>query len=354
MRLRRSLLPLLTVPFWSLFGVVTGIQIWTSMIEHNHSLPRIVGYQVLVWNGWALLGWPLAWFVRRLPLLPLRVSRAAAHLGGAAVAGFLHALWCVGLVLAVRPYDRMNPTAFGPQLATVIRAYLPFELIVYLLVALAVQAGEIYQRSREHERQAAQLERSLAEARLHALELQIQPHFLFNTLNAVSALVRTGRNAEATTMIGGLSDLLRYALERGGEQRVPLDDEIAVLRRYLEIQALRFPDRLRFDIELAPGVGRAAVPVLLLQPLAENAVRHGIAASEAPGEIRVHAWRRDGALEIELFNTGTLPERVDTGIGLANTRARLEQLYGADQRFALEPRDGGVVAHVTLPWREAP
>jgi two-component system LytT family response regulator len=225
-------------------------------------------------------------------------------------------------VLAIVPYDKMNPTRFGPQLVNVVLAYMPLEVAVYLLVALAGHAVDYYARYREREVQAAELERLLAEARLHALQLQIRPHFLFNTLNSISALVRTGDAAKAATMINRLSELLRYALERSEDQRVPLDDEIAVLRGYLEIQAVRFEDRLSWDIDVEPAACRGAVPVLLLQPLAENAVMHGIARSQAAGAIRVRARRAGEALEIEMFNTGRLLADDGEGIGLANTRAR--------------------------------
>jgi len=353
MSLRRRHFGLLVVPFWTLFGAVSGLQIWISMIAHGHSLPRVVFYQMMVWNGWSLLTPLVLRLVRAVPLVPLRARNLAVHVGCALVTGFVHALWCVTLVLAIVPYDKMNPTRFGPQLVNVVLAYMPLEVAVYLLVALAGHAVDYYARYREREVQAAELERLLAEARLHALQLQIRPHFLFNTLNSISALVRTGDAAKAATMINRLSELLRYALERSEDQCVPLDDEIGVLRGYFEIQAVRFEDRLSWDIDVEPAASRGAVPVLLLQPLAENAVMHGIARSQAAGAIRVRARRAGEALEIEMFNTGRLLADDGEGIGLANTRARLKQLHGAAASLALEPLDGGVVARVTLPWSEA-
>jgi len=193
---------------------------------------------------------------------------------------------------------------------------------------------------------------SLSEARLHALELQIQPHFLFNTLNSISALVRTSRDREAVTMIAGLSDLLRYSLDHAGEQRVALAQELAVIERYLEIERLRFPDRVAFEIEVPAAVRRAAVPALLLQPLVENAIRHGIAPLAAPGRVALRA-RRDGAwLRIALFNTGRLAAEYRAGVGLRNTMDRLRHLYRGDHRFELRAEDGGVVAELAVPWSE--
>jgi LytS/YehU family sensor histidine kinase len=151
-------------------------------------------------------------------------------------------------------------------------------------------------------------------------------------------------------MIGGLAELLRYALDRAGSQRVTLGEEAEMLRRYLDIQRLRFADRLTVDVEVDDDARGAEVPVLLLQPLAENAIRHGIAPSAGPGRVTVRAGRRNGALRIEMFNSGRLAEPVEPGIGLSNTVARLQQLYGSEQRFELRGEPGGVTAVVTIPW----
>src|SRR4051795_5110540 len=188
----------------------------------------------------------------------------------------------------------------------------PVELILYLVVAGIAQA--------------MQLQTSLTNARLHALELQLQPHFLFNTLNTISSLVRTEQNNEAVGMIAGLSDLLRYTLDHAGRQQVTLDEESAMLRRYLEIQQGRFPDRLTFSIDISPDVRRAAVPTFILQPLAENAIRHGLARSAGAGVVNVRAFRSGDGVRIEMFNSGSLAPAQDGGIGLTNTRERLRQL----------------------------
>lgn len=174
-------------------------------------------------------------------------------------------------------------------------------------------------------------------------------------MNAISSLVRNRRNDEAVTMISGLSDLLRYTLDHAGDQQVALEDELHVLRRYLEIQHVRFPDRMTFDIDLAPDARRAAIPALLLQPLAENAVRHGIARSAAPGVIEVRAFRSDGRLRIDVFNSGSIapvPSDEGSGIGLRNTRARLQHLYGDAGTFELLHARDGVVASLSIPWSE--
>jgi LytS/YehU family sensor histidine kinase len=194
------------------------------------------------------------------------------------------------------------------------------------------------------------LERSLTDARLHALELQLQPHFLFNTLNAIAGLVRGNRKEQAVTMIAGLADLLRYSLDHAGRQRVPLVEEIGMLERYLEIENARFPDRMSFKVSVAENASRAAVPILILQPLAENAVRHGIARSSAAGSIEVEASRIGDRLQIRMRNSGNLDTASVDGIGLKNTRERLANLYGGTGHFALSQYEGGVLAVIDLPW----
>lgn len=160
------------------------------------------------------------------------------------------------------------------------------------------------------------------------------------------------RNNEAVTMIAGLSDLLRYTLDHAGEQRVPLEDEANITRRYLEIQRTRFPDRMTYEIAVAPDALRAAVPTLILQPLAENAIRHGVAQSAAAGRVEIRAFREDDNLRLDVFNTGKLAAGHTLGIGLRNTIARLRHLYGDHQPFGIRQAELGVVASVTIPWSE--
>jgi two-component system LytT family sensor kinase len=254
--------------------------------------------------------------------------------------------------VVLRPYDHMGTKRFPQAFGQIAASGLPLQLMVYCGVLAAHYAAEYYGKFRERERAAARLEVSLADARLHALELQIQPHFLFNTLNSISALVRAAQPAEAVTMIAGLSDLLRYTLDHAGGQRVTLDDELTITRRYLEIERVRFPDRMSFELDATPEVRRAVVPTLLLQPLAENAIRHGIARQVAPGRVSIRARREGEHLRIEVFNTGTLAAERRAGVGLRNTEDRLQHLYGDAHAFELRSAEGGVLASVSLPWSE--
>jgi len=335
----------LAAGFWFFFGLITGIQVWISMLEHHHSVPRLLGHYILIWEGWLLPTAAIWWLARRFPIIPLRLGNLAIHLLAAAGIAVVHILYWIGLMLLIKPFDRMTAPASEVSVVNWFLSRSPLELILYCLVLGAVLAAGYYQRS-------AQLEASLADARLHALELQLQPHFLFNTMNAISSLVRNRRNDEAVSMMAGLSELLRYTLDHAGEQHVALEDELAILRRYLEIQHSRFPDRMSFAIDLSPDVRRAAIPTLLLQPLAENAVRHGIALSAAPGVVEVRAFREGNSLRIEVFNSGALGAASGRGIGVRNTRERLRQLYGDAARFDLAQDDGGVRASVSIPWKE--
>jgi two-component system LytT family sensor kinase len=186
---------------------------------------------------------------------------------------------------------------------------------------------------------ASQLQAQLAQSQLQALKMQLHPHFLFNTLHAISSLMR--RDVEAAErMIARLSDLLRLTLENVGAQETSLRQELEFLERYLEIEQTRFRDRLQVKMEIEPETLDARVPNLILQPLVENAVRHGVTPHAGPG----------------LINGAGLPDarraQIKEGVGWANTRARLEQLYGADHLFDLSNRDeGGLVVSLTIPFR---
>jgi LytS/YehU family sensor histidine kinase len=270
---------------------------------------------------------------------PPRRSNLVIHAVVALVMAVAHIAYWIWLTISIRPYDDMTIREFGPVFLPSMMTRLPLELAIYLATLFI-----------GHTRT---LEQSLTRARLHALELQIQPHFLFNTLNAISSLVRAKQNDQAVELIAGLSDLLRYSLDHAGEQRVPLEQEAAMLERYLGIQQVRFADRLDVHIDVADDAKRGAVPMLILQPLAENAIRHGIARAASAGRVEVRAFRRDGMLEIEMFNTGSLAQKNGNGIGLTNTAERLRQLYGDAHRFELRERDGGVVAEISIPWSAA-
>jgi two-component system LytT family sensor kinase len=227
---------------------------------------------------------------------------------------------------------------------------------IYCLILLARHALDYYRRYTAGERRAAQLQTQLAEAQLQALKMQLQPHFLFNTLHSISALVYKDVEA-ADRMIARLGDFLRLTLENSGTQEVSLQQELEFLKCYLEIERIRFQDRLTTTLRIDAQALDVQVPNLILQPIVENAIRHGVAPRSTPGQIDILAERKNGTLRIRIKDNGpglTLNRSLDSnfkeGVGLANTRARLEQLYGAAHRFELanDPR-GGLVVTLEIP-----
>jgi two-component system LytT family sensor kinase len=227
------------------------------------------------------------------------------------------------------------------------------QLLVYLAVLAAGFAREFFRRDQRRQQQAAQLQAQLAEARLDALRMQINPHFLFNTLHAVSALVERDPGG-VRRMIARLSELLRYTIDSHATDEVPLRDELAFLRRYIEIMEVRFQGKLRVAMNIDADTQGALVPNLILQPIVENALEHGVNRTAGEGQIEIAARREGTRLVLSVRDNGPgLDAQNASGVGLANTRARLEQLYG--DRASLELADaegGGVLAQIALPYRE--
>jgi signal transduction histidine kinase len=304
-----------------------------------------------------------------LPLLPVVVLLAnrlpldrgrpapviAVHILATMALVLVHEAVTARVLLTLLPSPPISYFIFFTKLVTFRFAV---DALVYWGVVGAVHAVRATRLAREREQTAVRLEASLATARLTALREQLQPHFLFNSLNAVSTLALRGEPEAVTRALSTLSDLLRIALDTGQTQEVPLAEELAFLDRYLELQQLRFGDRLTVVREVDDEALNAAVPVMLTQPLVENAVRHGIAQEPGPGRLAIRVRRRDGTIEIEVEDSGPgfgpASPRGD-GIGLANTRARLAGLYGEAQRLELGTAPGGGArVRVTLPYRPLP
>jgi hypothetical protein len=226
-----------------------------------------------------------------------------------------------------------------------------FYFLIGLLVMLAgAGVHALYRRDRERQLTAAQLESKLTRAQLRILEMQMQPHFLFNALNGIMVLIREDPG-RAARMIARLSDFLRSGLQRADMREVPLRNELEVVDSYLEIELLRFGDRLTVDRHVDEEVLEALIPPMILQPLVENAIRHGVAQRRGPVTLEIVARRRNGFLDIRVRDDGaglkSPPEALREHIGLGNTRSRLEQLYGRSHILSVEPRPGGGV-EVTL------
>jgi LytS/YehU family sensor histidine kinase len=230
-------------------------------------------------------------------------------------------------------------------------------VLAYGSLAGLVHAVYFYRRARERERRAVVLESNLAKARLHTLQAQLQPHFLFNALNAVSTLLHRDARA-AQDALTSFSELLRLALNQSEKQEVFLREDLLFLERYVEIQRTRLGDRFAFEQTVEPSTLNCLVPTLFLQPLVENSIRHGIELSSNPGLVRI-AIRPNGErllLTVEDNGVGlaAAEQQRKTGTGLANLRARLEALYGRDQKLEVVSRpEGGVAVRLEIPLRHA-
>src|SRR5262245_19972223 len=315
---------------------------------------------------WALLTPVILWIGRRFPIERRNwLRRTALHLL------FAVCFSVIPLALESAVFPRMG--LFPSIMQGFVNTFL-FLLVVAFhsgivtyFMMLGLQSGfRYYHGYQERERQALQLELRASElhsqlmrARLSALKMQLQPHFLFNTLNAIMVLVRQREGERAEEMLAYLSDLLRCVLEDVEAQETPLRRELEYLKLYLNIEQARFRDRLNVEISTDPAILDAALPQMVLQPIVENAIRHGIGRSSAAGMIRIDASRVNDRLELRVEDDGpgfsllnSLPEK---GIGLANTRARLHQLYGAEASLTIENgRRRGAVVTLTLPYHVAP
>lgn len=229
------------------------------------------------------------------------------------------------------------------------------QLLVFFSILAAGFAREYFLRDQSRQRESVELQAQLAEARLDALRMQVNPHFLFNTLNAISALVERDP-AGVRRMIARLSELLRHTIDRNRTDEVPLREELAFIRRYIEIMEIRFQGRLRVRMEIENEVLDALVPDFILQPIVENALEHGVTRAAGAGEITIAA-RRDGDRVILTVrdNGPGISENVSSGgVGVANTRERIEHLYGDQGRLMLAPAaEGGTIAEIAIPFRAA-
>jgi two-component system LytT family sensor kinase len=235
---------------------------------------------------------------------------------------------------------------------------LDWALMTYAAIVGLSYALGYYRESRAREIKAAQLETSLAEARLKTLEAQLHPHFLFNTLHAISTLVHTKPDA-ADRMISRLSDLLRLAFESSGATGVSLQQELEFLQKYLEIEQTRFQDRLSVRFDIDPDTFDAEVPRLILQPLVENAIKHGVSPRSGPGLVAIAARRQGNALWLEVRDDGVgltagARNQLRNGIGLSNTRDRLACLYGDAHRLDFSDGAGGLAVRIEIPFRRVP
>lgn len=325
---------------------------WGRLSNRDLSFAHAFALQGAPWLVFASLAPSLAaWGVRYRFERPRRTRAIAANLAGALVTVTLFALFSATTDHFFGLAEPRDPFWLHFRNSWVYQS--PFAVLSYGATVGAGYAAEYTRRSRE----LAQLQTELTQAQLSALRMQLNPHFLFNTLHTIAAFVREHDERQAVELIERLGDVLRHVLRSSNELEAPLAGEVDFLQKYLEIEQARFGDRLVVSFAIDDDVGQALVPQLIVQPLVENALRHGLAPRAAPGKLAVTAHRRNGSLEVRVTDDGLgLRDGWDAedGLGLPNVRARLSRMYGAAGRLALaQPPGGGVIATVTLPFHEA-
>jgi two-component system, LytTR family, sensor kinase len=358
----------LVAAVWLLVGIFEGT-LWVILIQAQGGKIEWRGLALGVLGFWglaALLAPALVWVASQARFERGRRLRSALAYLAALIAfiplmGILRQAWILWVVKQVAPFSLCAVVKLFPQLVSF---QLGGPILVYLVVVGACQAWDFYQRYRERERAAAALEleqarlrASLSEARLETLQMQLQPHFLFNALHAISTLILKGDTRGANEMLSHLSRFLRMTLDRADSPTVPLAAELDALDAYLRIQRERFRDRLHVTMEIDERALSAAVPNLVFQPLVENSIRHGIGSEIGSGTILVRAAVAGDRLALEVEDDGRgLPDGTvpANGIGLANVRERLEQLYPGTHEFALRERPGGgTIARIVIPFHLA-
>jgi two-component system LytT family sensor kinase len=343
---------LLAFGFWTLLGFAFGVQFHfaSEQIGNPVPWPRALLHSLSDWYVFAILSIPAVLLMRRWPIERPRLPGALLlHL----TASVIFSVTYVVLRAAIAVGQAPDPISFGEAFRTLLVKSWHFNLVVYWVVGAVTQAFDYYEKFRDRELRASELERRLTEARLQALQMQLNPHFLFNTLHAISVLMHKNVDA-ADAMLVRLSELLRHALEATNIQEVTLREELDFLSRYLEIERTRFGDRLHIELVIAPETLELLVPNLILQPVLENAIRHGIEPHARQGRIEVRSRRAGGVLCLSVRDNGggLTGSSVEEGVGLSNTRARLEQLYPRQHKFTLaNAAPGGVEVTLELPCR---
>jgi signal transduction histidine kinase len=344
--------------YLTVLSVTTALALVTAIecgsVTH---VPSLV-YGAVLWGWWALIAF-VAWkLAERLPPLSnLSFKTISIHLSMAALlgVGHLYLLWGVGFASVGWAYSQsahmmwvylFNWNRFG------------IEILLYGFVFGIVGVLQYRMRAQTGALHALALQQQLSAAHLRALQMQLEPHFLFNTLNAITTLVELGRQKQAAEMLRHLNAILKSTLQRNTPEKVPLSQELEIVESYLAIEQVRFADRLRFKIHVDPAALDGLVPCFLLQPIVENAIRHGIAHCETDGLLEASAVRDGSSLRLLVRDTGpgcaeTQPS--GSGIGLRNTRERLVHFYRNNFLMKAEPlATGGFEVTITIPYESGP
>jgi hypothetical protein len=349
---------------WGGIGLLDATQTVVSMraMGMHHAWGAVFAFQLLGWLPWALVTPVVLREVSRRPLLPRRAGflrTLGLHVLIWLATTLVADLWYAFLESTLNPWNPMQPpvpvgTLFVERLGDQSLA----SAMLYYCVAMACSVLDWRDRLARQREESARLAAALLQAQLDALRRQVEPHFLFNALNGVSGLVREQRGDEAVATIARIGDFLRHVLQEPGQLEVPLAEELRFATMYLDIQKLRFADRLRVQVDVAPGLEHALVPSLILQPLVENAVKHGISRRAQAGTIAIGAAREAERLVLTVYNDGPAlpgaPGGEGTSIGLANVRERLRGLHGEGASIDIRDVEArGVRVSIRVPLREA-
>jgi signal transduction histidine kinase len=345
---------------WTGLAVIAGTQWHLQSLHSGHPVTWFYALRLSLIEHWiyAVLTPFVLWICARLPFGRRGwLLTALVHTLG--VAAFL--LMFVGIRMALGPVYDPSSGKLAHASWSLFRGLLleyPYDALwMYGGIVAVSQGWDYYRKYKERELRASRLEAQLAQAQLKMLKMQLDPHFLFNTLHSISSLMHEDVEA-ADEMVARLSELLRMSLDNMNEHEITLKREMEFMEGYLAIQQTRFRDRLRVCVSIDPRSLDAMVPTMILQPLVENAVRHGVASRSTAGKVEIRSELRDDRLRLEVCDNGPGPDEGRTylpttkGRGLANTRARLDQLYGASHQFSFrKPAGGGTIVIMDIPAR---
>jgi two-component system, LytTR family, sensor kinase len=329
----------------------------STLLGRSVTWGQAISYALADWYVWAVLSVPILLLARRFPPESgVRWRTAAIHLAAALGCSLVYVV-LRSLVGQVHGWWIDEPVDFADVFRPLLVKTFPFNLLIYGVILSVAHAIDYYRKYHDRTVQTLELEKHLAEARLQSLLRQLKPHFLFNTLNGIASLMHSDVDA-AERMLVRLGELLRLTMNHSGRPLAPLRDEMGFIERYLEIERIRFRDRLSVRIDVEPATLDAEVPSLILQPLVENAIRHGIEPNARSGRIELTARRQNGSLVLTVRDNGSgLPAGgpAREGIGLSNTRARLAELYGDSHRFELANHpEGGLEVRLLVPATATP
>jgi hypothetical protein len=341
-----------------LFEASQSVLIMRFAEGRRHAWLPLFATELVTWLPWALATPSIVNLARRYPIIRgTTVHTVAVHLAAFVTISAVAEAWSAALQVLFNPWGNRRPPTFWDTWGTTLLYQVLIFLIAYALILTVTYLVDSRENMARQMTETARLNEELSKAQLAALRRQLEPHFMFNTLNSIAGLVRDHRNDAAVSMIVGLSEFLRRASEDSHRSQVALAEEVEYLQRYVDIQQVRFGERLRVSVDIAADLLHAQVPNLLLQPLVENAIKHGVAKRVAGGTVSVAGARRDGRLCLSVYNDGPrLPEDWETnsaGVGLANLRTRLQILHGDAAELQMRRAGAdGVEVVVMLPLKE--